>query len=598
MHKTSLQQSLLRGTLDSSKRSLPLIALLTCLLLLPISSRAQSNSEKLQKFFADSFEEQLKDSPESATSIGRHDYDDRWTDFSTQGRTHKREHLQKELDLLKTIPLDNVSEQDRLSVRLFQYDTVQQLEAEDVETHLLRISQVYGLHNRIYLTIDRMPAHNVHEYENIIARLHGIPAYVDQNIAILNESLERGLVQPRNVVDLTEKQIAAQIAQDASKTALLAAFRKFPSNISEQEQKRLLTSATTAYEKEFLPSWKKLHDFIAGPYAAKARPSVGLGGIPNGQDYYAILVRRYTTTSFTPAQIHKIGEDELKRIEGEMIAITRETGFNGTLPEFEAKMNAMPEQHFQSKEEMLVYCRNIAKLVEPELPNQFRHIPIMLYGVRAIPEDREAATPTNAQSPSPDGSTPGWFNLNTYQPEKQMKSNKESLVLHEAVPGHVFQGSVAHAITGIPEFRKFYGNSAYAEGWALYVESLGKQLGLYNDPYSRYGQLSSERFRAVRLVVDTGIHSMGWTREQAVEYFHAHVPDQSLAEIDRYIAWPGQALSYKMGQLKIMELRREAEKKLGSKFDVRDFHDVILRNGALPLDLLEEQGQKYIASAN
>jgi uncharacterized protein (DUF885 family) len=284
------------------------------------------------------------------------------------------------------------------------------------------------------------------------------------------------------------------------------------------------------------------------------------------------------------------------RIEAEMQSAMKEAGFSGTIPEFQKKLDADPEQHFKSKEEMLIYCRNIAKIIEPELPNQFRHLPMLLYGVRPIPPDREAATATNAEEPSPDFTTPGWFNLNTYQPEKQVKYDKQSLVLHEAVPGHIFQLTLAEAQQSLPDIRQFYGNSAYIEGWALYAESLGSQLGLYRDPYHRFGQLASERFRAVRLVVDTGIHEMGWTREQAVEYFHQHAPEESLAEIDRYISWPAQALSYKMGQLRIRQLRDQAEKQLGPKFDIREFHDAILREGTLPLDLLTEQMNRWMAS--
>jgi uncharacterized protein (DUF885 family) len=303
-----------------------------------------------------------------------------------------------------------------------------------------------------------------------------------------------------------------------------------------------------------------------------------------------------TTTTLSPEEIHSLGEKEVARIEAEMQKLVAETGFQGTLPEFQQKMKDDPAQHFHSKEEMLVFCRNIARIIEPELPNQFRHIPALLYGVRAIPADREASEATNAQAPSPDLSTPGWFNLNTYEPEKQVKYDKESLVLHEAVPGHVFQISLAHALGDLPDIRKFYMNSAYTEGWALYAESLGTQLGVYKDPYSRYGQLASERFRAVRLVVDTGIHELGWTRQQAIDYFAAHAPEESVLEIDRYISMPAQALSYKMGELRIRQLRSEAEQKLGPKFDVRDFHDMILRNGTLPLDLLQREVETYLGS--
>ena len=566
-------------------------------LLTPIVAPAQTAPDALHKFFDRVFEEQLADQPEFATSIGRHEYDDRWSDLSKAGLERRRTHLQQALEKLRKFPKDGLPSQDRLSVRLLEYQLQQELDAFDLETYLLRVTQVFGLHNRVYNTVDRMPAHTTRDYQNIIARLHAVPAYIDQNIALLDEATRRGLVQPKVVVDLVIKQISAQADHDQTTTPLLLAFRRFPSNFPPDQQAKLKAEATDTYQKEFLPSWHKLLDYINGSYARKARAGVGLSSIPGGRQAYAVLVRRYTTTSMTPEEIHKIGEEEVKRIEGEMQSVMRETGFNGPLEEFEKKLQASPEQHFRSKDEMLVYCRNIAKIIEPELPNQFKNIPVLLYGVRAIPPDREAATPTHAQAPSPDNSTPGWFNLNTYEPEKQSRMDKEALVLHEAVPGHIFQVSLAHSLQGLPEFRKFYANSAYLEGWALYAESLGSLLGVYRDPYSRFGELASERFRAVRLVVDTGIHALAWTREQAVDYFHAHAPEESLAEVDRYISWPGQALAYKVGQLKIRELRSQAEQRLGPSFDVRDFHDVVLRNGVLPLDLLQEEAQAYINSA-
>jgi uncharacterized protein (DUF885 family) len=281
-----------------------------------------------------------------------------------------------------------------------------------------------------------------------------------------------------------------------------------------------------------------------------------------------------------------------------MMAILRETGFQGSIADFQKKMDADPAQHFHSKEEMLANSRNIAKIIEPELPNQFRHIPALLFGVRAITPDREAASATNAQAGSPDLSSPGWFNLNTYEPEKQVRYDQESLVLHEAIPGHIFQAAIARQRSDLPDLRRFYSNSAFGEGWALYAESLGAQLGLYEDPYSRFGQLASERFRAVRLVVDTGIHHLGWTRQQAIDYFKTHTPQSSLAEVDRYISWPAQALSYKLGELRIRSLRARAEQQSGSKFDIRDFNDAVIRDGNLPLDLLSQQIDQFIAQAS
>jgi uncharacterized protein (DUF885 family) len=556
---------------------------------------AQVASEDLSKFFAQYFEERLRDEPEFATTAGRHEYDDRWADASRQGREQRRAHLAHRLEQVEKFALDRLSEQDRLSVKLLRYDLRTQLDSLDIETYLLRVSQMYGFHNRVYLTIDRMPVFTVRDCENIIARIRAVPALVDQYIAVMNEAIERGWTQPRIVADLVIEQLTAQGAQDASKSPLLAFIQKMPANIPEADRERLRKEGADAFENDFRPAWRKVLAYMQTTYLPKVRPGIGIGSLPGGAEAYAILIRRLTTTQATPEEIHRIGEAEVKRIEDEMLAIARQTGFSGSVSELEVKLADMPEQRFHSKDEMLVYCRNAAKIIEPELPNQFKHIPMLLYGIRAIPEDREQATASNAEAPMPDGSAPGWFNLRAYQPEKQVKYDKEALVLHEAVPGHIFQGSLARSMKGLPEFRKFYGNSAYAEGWALYAESLGTHLGVYKDPYSRFGQLASERFRAARLVIDTGIHSMGWTREQAQEYLKAHAPTQAQAEVDRYISWPAQALSYKMGQLKIVELRRKAEQRLGAKFDVRDFHDALLRDGSLPLELLDEEVGKYIA---
>ena len=554
-------------------------------------------AQSAEQFFKDTFEEMMRADPEFATGVGRHELDDRWTDWSKQGRTQRRQFFQERLQKANSFNTANLSPEDKLTMRLVQYDFRSRLDASELETHLLRVGQLFGFHNRVYSIVDRMPARTVRDYQNILARLRAIPAYVDQNIGIMDEAIASKMTQPRVVADLVTQQLTAQMNQDAEHSHLLDAFRKFPSNIPQAEQAQLRTEANEVYDKQFLPAWHKLHGYMVNTYTPNVRGNVSLSSIPGGREDYAILVRRLTTTDMKPEEIHSLGEAEVKRIEGEMQAIMTQAQFTGTLEEFQRHMQASADQHFRSKEEMLVYCRNIAKIIEPQLPNQFHHLPMLLYGVRPIPEDREAATATNAQAPSPDYTTPGWFNLNTYQPEKQVKYDKEALVLHEAVPGHIFQITLAQAQGNLPAIRKFYGNSAYIEGWALYAESLGSQLGLYSDPYSRFGQLASERFRAVRLVVDTGIHELGWTREQAVEYFRVHAPEESLAEIDRYISWPAQALSYKMGQLRIRSLRSTAEGQLGAKFDVREFHDAVLRDGTLPLQLLTEQINAYLHTA-
>jgi prolyl oligopeptidase len=429
----------------------------------------------------------------------------------------------------------------------------------------------------------------VKDYENILARLRALPVLIDQTIALMQEQLAEGLAQPAIVIDLMLDQVTAQSRPPAADTPLLAAFRRFPSEMPAAERERLSAQARTAYEQQFLPSWKRLESFLRNTYRPKARPQIAITSVPNGRAAYAALIHAYTTTRMTPEEIHAIGLREVARIEKEMERIAREAGFTGAVTEFEKQLGERPGMRFTSQAEMLQYARDVMARVQPALPRLFKHTPRTKIDVRPIPPDREASTASNYTSGTPDGTRPAWFNMNTYRPEQQSKYTIDALVLHEAVPGHHLQRGLGLELAGIPEFRRLFGAAAFSEGWALYAESLGNELGVYRDSTTRFGQLASEQFRAVRLVVDTGIHAMGWSRGRAREYFALHAPAQSLAEVDRYIAWPGQALAYKLGQLKILELRRKAEQQLGSRFDIRDFHDVVLRNSTLPLELLEEQ---------
>jgi len=561
-----------------------------CLIALAQSAHAQP------AFLKDTFEQMLRDNPEYATSVGRHEYDDRWTDWSRAARDHRRQFFEQRLAQLDSAQTDGIPV-DPLSKSVIRYDFQSRLEAWDLDTRLLRVGQQFGFHDRVYLVIDEMPARTVHDYENIIARLRAVPAYVDQNIGILDEAVASGIMQPRVVADLVIGQLDVQAKQTADQTELLKAFRAFPESIPKAEQQRLLKAAQDAYNQQFLPAWRKLHDYMVSSYLPHVRPADSILSMPGGRAAYTILIHEFTTTTTSAAEIHKLGEQEVARIETAMLAIMKDSRFTGSIADFQEKMDADPAQHFTSKEEMLANSRNIAMIIEPELPNQFRHIPALLFGVRPIPPDLEAASATNAQGGASDLSKPGWFNLNTYQPEKQVRYDQESVVLHEAIPGHIFQGAIATQQQGLPDLRRFYSNSAFGEGWALYAESLGSQLGLYKDPYSRFGQLASERFRAVRLVVDTGIHDLGWTRQQALDYFKQHSPQTPVAEVDRYISWPAQALSYKMGELRVRALKAKAEQQLGAKFDIRDFNDAVIREGRLPLDILSGQIDQFIAES-
>jgi prolyl oligopeptidase len=379
---------------------------------------------------------------------------------------------------------------------------------------------------------------------------------------------------------------------------VLHAFANFPESIPANEQQRLRAAALDAYQNSFVPSWKKFRDYVATTYVPAARDSIGMSQMPGGAEMYAFLVKRRTTTNYTPAQIHEIGLKEVARIQSEMAAIREELHFTGTPAEFSDQVLNAPHFRFHSEDEILVHGRDIAKRIDPELPHLFKVLPRMPYGVAAIPADRARTSAPYYEAPALDGSRAGYFYLRTVDPEKQSSCCSEAVILHESVPGHHLQIALAQEIPGVPDFRKISFFTAYTEGWGLYAETLGSQLHMYETPYERYGQLQSEIFRAARLVVDTGIHSQNWTRDQAIDYLYASGANPSrdfmVSEVDRYIAIPGQALAYKMGELKIMELRGFAKQELGAKFDIRDFHDVVLRNGALPLELLDAQVKDWI----
>jgi prolyl oligopeptidase len=364
------------------------------------------------------------------------------------------------------------------------------------------------------------------------------------------------------------------------------------------DRERLRAQALAAYEQQFVPSWKRLEAFFERTYRSRMRPQIGFSSVPEGANAYGILARTYTTTRMTPEQIHQLGLQEVARIDGEMEAIARQAGFTGPASAYEQQLQARADMRYGSQEEMLTHAREVLRRIEPAMPRLFRRLPRAAVGVRPIAPDREAATASNYSAGTADGTRQAWFNMNTYRPHERSRYVTEALVLHETMPGHHLQIGLARELQGVPEFRRVFSATAFSEGWALYAESLGQEIGaVYRDPASRFGQLASEKFRAVRLVVDTGVHALGWSRERALAYFKTQAPSQSEAEVDRYIAWPGQALAYKVGELKIKDLRRRAEQRLGPRFDVRDFHEAVLRNGTLPLDLLEEQVEAYIASA-
>ena len=561
-------------------------------LMLCLPATGQQPDATLHRLFGAHYEAHLRENPEEATSVGRTEHDTRWRDWSRPARDAWREKLSGFLADLDAYPLSELDAQDRISATLLRKQIETELEGMVYDAYLLRVNQLFGLHTVVFLTMREMPARTETDYENMLARLRALPAYIEQSVSALREALEAGVLQPKLVVDAVIAQLEAQSKPDAADSPLLQAFSAFPETVPKDRQRELAAEAQRLYRDAFQPAWNTLKDFLIQEYEPRARPGIAVTGLDGGDAIYRFFIRYHTTLPLSPREIHEIGLREVERIDGQMDRIARVAGFEAGADAYERHLTTDPRYLFQDKETMLAYHRDLALRVSPGLTRFFHKLPRHPFGIRAIPPDREAMSASNYNAPSVDGTRPGWFNLKAYRPQEQSRFDKPALVLHETNPGHHLQIATQLELADLPEFRKIYRSTAYVEGWALYAETLGEELGVYDDAPSRFGALESERFRARRLVVDTGLHAMGWTRQRAIDY----LGDPS--EVDRYIAWPGQALAYKIGQLKILELKAEACRAYGAAFDVRDFHDVLLRNGPLPLELLAEQVGEYISRAD
>ena len=561
------------------------------IIVLCLPACTQPRNDGLHHLLDEYFEDYLRENPEQATSLGRTDHDTRWRDWSGSALQAWESRLRSYQERLEEFDPGDLALQDRISLRLMRHHLEEELESLPYVARLIRVNQLFGLHTSVLLTMREMPAQTETDYENMLARLVAVPKYVDQNIETLLAAIEDGVVQPRLIVEIVIGQLEAQVGLGPDESPLLAPFRNMPAAIPEVRRQELASRAARAYQEAFRPAWATLAIFLEHEYAPNARPMLAVTGLPGGAAIYEFFIRYHTTLDLSAEEIHEIGLREVDRIDSEMEAIARAAGFQAGSRDYERHLLTDPSFLFTSKEQMLAYHRDIAMRVAPGLSRLFRNLPRHRVGIRAIPPDREAASASNYNAPAADGSRPGWFNLKAYRAEKQSRFDKPALVLHETNPGHHLQIALQLEMEGLPEFRKIFHTTSYVEGWALYAESLGEELGVYDDPPSRFGALESERFRARRLVVDTGLHAMGWTREQAIEY----LGDES--EVDRYIAWPGQALAYKMGQLKILDLKAAAQDAYGPSFDIRDFHDAVLRNGPLPLHMLEERVRAYIDRA-
>jgi len=455
-----------------------------------------------------------------------------------------------------------------------------------------------GIQQNAAMTIATMPRQTVADYEDILARLDALPGSVEQNLALLQAGLKKGYTPPKLMLRDLPKQITDLIPPDPMKSALLEPFTEFPAGFPEAERTRMTARAKQIYTSTIAPAFQKLREYVVSAYLPACRESIAASALPNGAAAYAFHVRWQTTTNLTPQQTHAIGLSEVRRIRAEMDRVIASTGFKGSFHDFTEFLRTDSRFFYDKPEDLVNGYRIIAKKIDPELARLFGKLPRSPYGVCPIPDFKAPSQTTAYYQPgAPSAGRPGCYFVNTYNLRARPKWEMEALSLHESVPGHHLQISLAQEMEGQPEFRKHVGYSAFVEGWGLYAESLGEDLGMYKDPYSKFGQLSYEMWRAVRLVVDTGMHSMGWTRDQAIQLFKDNTgkTDQDITvEVDRYIVWPGQALAYKLGQRKIRELRGEAEKKLGAKFDARRFHDAVLENGALPLNALDGRIKQWM----
>ncbi len=552
----------------------------------PVADRVAQQNALFEEFYQTG----LKNSPERATAVGDYRYNSQLGQYSLAEIARQHAEADDFLKRLQAIPTDGMNETDLLSHQLM----ARQLEREDTNFELknyeMPVNQQNGVHTRLADLPNSVPLDSVAHYEDYIARLHQIPRVLGQVTEVLKQGQEDGLMPPKIVLTKLPGQCDGIVAANP----FVLPTTKFPKDFTDAEKKRLTDEITKAANDEVLPAYKKFADYLRTDYAPNGREQLSIESLPEGQRRYAEAVKMMTTTSFTPAEVHEIGVKEVARITDEMTKLAKAQGYKD-LAAFRAAINHDPKWKPKSEKQIVEDFAKYIHQMEPKLPELFGLLPKSPVTVEAIPDFAKAAS-THYVPGTPDGKRPGRVVVAVADPTKRTLVLDEAVAYHEGVPGHHMQISIAQALPGLPKFRLHGFYSAYTEGWALYSEELGKEIGFYKDPVSDYGRLNSELFRAVRLVVDTGIHDKKWSREQVVEYMHANDVNDAVAqtETDRYIAWPGQALAYKMGQLMIRKLRDEAKTELGDKFDIKAFHDEIISGGAMPLDLLQERVESWI----
>jgi uncharacterized protein (DUF885 family) len=568
------------------------------LFLAPLAATADATAE-LHALFDREWERDLSDNPLSATYIGDTRYNDRWPDISPAAQAARDAADAKVLDDLARIPREQLPPAEQLSYDLFRHDYETRKAAAPFHAEYYAV-EASGGPQSLNEVADVMPFETVTDYETWIRRMRALPAFLDQFADLLRRGAREKRTQPRVIMERVLLPLAAQTPDKAEESPYFDRFRNYPDSIPAAERERLSAEAKALIADSIIPGYRRFAAVFRDEYLPATRETVGLWDTPDGLAYYAYLAQFHTTTKRTPQAIHKIGLAEVARNRAEMQKIMDEVGFKGSLTDFFQYLRTDPQFYYKTGDELFRAYAFITKMIDPELPRLFGKLYRTPFGLRPIPENSAPNTTTAYyQGPSIDGSRPGYYYVNLYRPEVRPKWEMEVLTVHEAAPGHHLQIALAQEQTELPNFRRAGGYTAYVEGWGLYSERLGYDLGLYKDPYSRFGQLTYDQWRAIRLVVDTGLHAMKWTRQQAIDYFMANAAKTEadiVNEIDRYISNPGQALAYKIGQLKLLELRERAKVALGDQFDIRAFHDTVLATGAVPLDILERNVDAWIAA--
>jgi uncharacterized protein (DUF885 family) len=562
----------------------------------PAASTAATT--QLEQLFADHWDFTLRESPLFATSVGDHRFNDRLGGASPADIERRAAAQRAFLDRLWRIDRSALPREEQVSYDMLVRSLSEALEAHRFRTHLMPLTTFGDYHTAFPQLHERVPLNTTRDYENFIARLRDFRRFSGEQVALLREGLQTGRSLPRVVLRGMDETIRPHIVQDPTQSRLWAPFDAFPATVPEPDRARLREAGRAAILESVVPAYRELLDFITGEYVPGARASVAAAELPDGNAYYEHLVRSFTTLDVTPAQVHETGLAEVRRIRAEMEEVIRQTGFDGSFAEFVHFLRTDPRFYVDTPDQLLMETAWVLKRMDGELPRLFGRLPRMPYGLKPIPDFIAPRTTTAYYSrPAGDGTRAGIYWLNTYNLPSRPLYEVEALSLHEAVPGHHLQIALQQELEGLPEFRRFSGATAFVEGWALYAERLGLEVGFYTDPYSNFGRLTYEMWRACRLVVDTGLHAKGWTRQQAIDFMAENTALTLLNitnEVDRYIAWPGQALAYKMGELKIRELRAIAERELGDGFDIRAFHDVVLGSGAVPLTVLDENVRLWI----